>query len=141
MWCVPVRFDGEVVAVMVRLQGPLRGSASLYEQQYLSVFERLCDMVSEATFPYREDGVAGPGLPRVGDGVILIDGDGRVEFATPTPLTRCIASGIYAPAEDAASPNWVSRARRSSAPWSSAFPPSRRSTAATTSRFFFTAFR
>ena len=42
VWCVPVRFDGRVVAVMVRLQGPLRGPASLYEQAYLSIFERLC---------------------------------------------------------------------------------------------------
>ena len=25
VWCVPVRFDGRIVAVMVRLQGPLRG--------------------------------------------------------------------------------------------------------------------
>jgi len=68
VWCVPVRFKGEVIAVLVRLQGPLRGSASLFEQSYLSVFRRLCDMVSDATFPYREDAVAGPGLPRVGDG-------------------------------------------------------------------------
>ncbi len=45
VWCVPVRFDGRVVAVMVRLQGPLRGPASLYEQAYLSIFERLCVMV------------------------------------------------------------------------------------------------
>ena len=73
MWCVPVRFAGQVIAVMVRLQGQLRGSASLFEQPYLSVFRRLCDMVSDATFPYREDVVAGPGLPRVGDGVILMD--------------------------------------------------------------------
>jgi hypothetical protein len=56
----PVRFEGEVVAVLVRLQGPLRGPASLYEQAYLSVFRRLCDMVADATFPYREDASPGP---------------------------------------------------------------------------------
>ena len=70
VWCIPVRFDGRVIAVLVRLQGPLRGPASLYEQAYLSIFERLCSMVSDATFPYREDTVAGPGMPRVGDGII-----------------------------------------------------------------------
>ncbi|HTB08796.1 MAG TPA: histidine kinase N-terminal domain-containing protein [Acidimicrobiales bacterium] len=99
VWCVPVSFRGEVVAVMVRLQGHLRGSASLYEQQYLSVFERLCDMVSDATFPYREDVVAGPGLPRVGDGVILIDETGRVEFATPNAFNALHRLGIYTSAE------------------------------------------
>jgi two-component system, sensor histidine kinase PdtaS len=98
-WCVPVRFHGEVVAVMVRLQGPLRGSASLYEFQYLSVFERLCDMVSEASFPYREDAVAGPGLPRVGDGVILLDALGQIEFTTPNAVNALHRLGIYAGAD------------------------------------------
>ena len=99
VWCVPVRFDGRVVAVMVRLQGPLRGPASLYEQAYLSIFERLCVMVSDSTFPFREEGVAGPGLPRVGDGIILIDGAGCVEFATPNAANALHRMGIYAPAE------------------------------------------
>ncbi|HTT58900.1 MAG TPA: sensor histidine kinase [Acidimicrobiales bacterium] len=99
VWCIPVRFRGEVVAVMVRLQGHLRGSASLFEQPYLSVFERLCDMVSESTFPYREDVVAGPGLPRVGDGVILIDEAGRVEFATPNAFNALHRLGIYTSTE------------------------------------------
>ncbi len=98
-WCVPVGFHGEVIAVMVRLQGPMRGSASLYEFQYLSVFERLCDMVSASSFPYREDAVAGPGLPRVGDGVILLDGLGRVEFATPNAVNALHRLGIYTSAE------------------------------------------
>jgi two-component system, sensor histidine kinase PdtaS len=111
VWCVPVRFDGRVVAVMVRLQGPLRGPASLYEQAYLSIFERLCLMVADATFPFREEGVAGPGLPRVGDGIILIDGDGRVEFATPNAANALHRMGIYAPAEGQTLPELGLRVR------------------------------
>ena len=99
VWCVPVRFDAEVVAVLVRLQGPLRGPASLYERAYLSIFERLCDMVADATFPFREDDVAGPGMPRVGDGIILVDGGGLVEFATPNAANALHRLGIYVPAE------------------------------------------
>ena len=99
VWCVPVRFHGSVIAVLVRLQAPLRATASLYEQSYLSIFVRLCDMVTDATFPYREDAVAGPGLPRVGDGVILIDGAGRVEFATPNAVNALHRLGIYTAAE------------------------------------------
>jgi two-component sensor histidine kinase len=98
-WCVPVRFGGHVIAVLVRLQGPLRGSASLYEHQYLSVFVRLCDMVADSSFPYREDAVAGPGLPRVGDGVILMDGLGQVEFATPNAVNALHRLGIYTSVE------------------------------------------
>jgi two-component sensor histidine kinase len=99
LWCVPVRFDGRVVAVLARLQGPLRGPASLYEQSYLSIFERFCEMVSDGTFPFREDGVAGPGVPRVGDGIILIDGEGRVEFATPNASNALHRLGVYSPTE------------------------------------------
>jgi len=98
-WFIPVRFDGRVIAVLVRLQGPLRGPASLYEQAYLSLFERLCDMVSDATFPYREAEVAGPGMPRVGDGIILIDGRGLVEFATPNATNAMHRLGLYAAME------------------------------------------
>ena len=99
VWCIPVRCDNRIVAVLVRLQGPLRGPASLYERAYLSIFERLCDMVGDSSFPYREDDVAGPGLPRVGDGIILIDGAGRVEFTTPNATNALHRLGIYAPAE------------------------------------------
>jgi two-component system, sensor histidine kinase PdtaS len=99
VWCIPVRFDGRVIAVLVRLQGPLRGPASLYEQAYLSIFERLCSMVSDATFPYREDTVAGPGMPRVGDGIILVNAVGEVEFATPNATNALHRLGVYAPTE------------------------------------------
>jgi two-component sensor histidine kinase len=99
VWCVPVSFDGKIVAVLVRLQGPLHGPASLYEQVYLSIFERLCSMVADATFPYREDDVAGPGMPRVGDGILLLDERGEVEFSTPNATNALHRLGIYASVE------------------------------------------
>ncbi len=110
-WCVPVRFDDEVVAVLVRLQGPLRGPASLYEQAYLSVFERLCSMVSDSSFPFREDDVAGPGMPRVGDGIILLDAEGRIEFATPNAVNAMHRLGIYASNEGRTLPELGLRVR------------------------------
>ncbi|MHB1969363.1 MAG: sensor histidine kinase, partial [Acidimicrobiales bacterium] len=78
-----------------RLQGA-RGGGSVFEVPYLSIFARLCTMVSDGTFPFREDDVAGPGLPRVGDGVILLDARGRVEFATPNAVNALHRLGIYA---------------------------------------------
>jgi len=94
VWCIPVRSHGEIVAVMVRLQGPLRSPASLYEQAYLEIFEELCSMVSEGSFPFREADVAGPGLPRVGDGVIKMDATGKVEFATPNATNALHRLGV-----------------------------------------------
>ena len=98
-WCIPVRWRGEVVAVLVRLQSPLLGPASLYEQVYLSIFDRLCTMVSEGAFPFPDEEVAGPGLPRIGDGVILLDRHGRVEFATPNAVNALHRLGIYSALE------------------------------------------
>ena len=95
-WCIPVKYQGVTVAVLVRVQGPLRGPASLYEQAYLGIFERLCAMVSGGTFPFREGDVAGPGMPRVGDGIVLIDGRGLIEFSTPNATNAFHRLGIYA---------------------------------------------
>ena len=99
VWAIPVRFADRVVAVLVRLQGPLHGPSSLYERVYLAIFVRLCDMVSDATFPFREEEVAGPGMPRVGDGIILLQADGRVEFATPNATNALHRLGIYSAVE------------------------------------------
>ncbi len=99
VWAIPVRFADRVIAVLVRLQGPLRGPSSLYEQAYLGIFVRLCDMVGGATFPFREEEVAGPGMPRVGDGIILLEGDGRIEFATPNATNALHRLGIYSAVE------------------------------------------
>ncbi|MEI8148619.1 MAG: histidine kinase N-terminal domain-containing protein, partial [Actinomycetes bacterium] len=98
-WAIPILHDGQFIAVLGRIQGPLRGPASAYETVYLETFGRLCEMVTEGTFPYRESDVAGPGFPRVGDGIILIDGRGLIEFATPNATNALHRLGLYASTE------------------------------------------
>lgn len=96
---IPITFDNTIIAVLVRVQGSVRGPASLYEASYLQIFERFCQMVSDATFPYREAEVAGPGFPRVGDGIVLIDARGLIEFATPNATNALHRLGLYASPE------------------------------------------
>lgn len=94
-WAIPVGFNGRIIAAVARLQASLGGAGSIFEVPYLQIFSRLCTMVRDGTFPFREDAVAGPGLPRVGDGMILIDSVGRVEFATPNAVNALHRLGVY----------------------------------------------
>jgi two-component sensor histidine kinase len=97
VWNIPVRHEGEVIGVLLRIQGPLRGAASLYERTYLDVFERLCTMVSESSFPFEDEDVAAEETPRVGDGAMVVDASGRVEYATPNAINALHRLGAYSP--------------------------------------------
>jgi two-component sensor histidine kinase len=71
----------------------------MYERTYLDVFERLADMVAQSAFPYPDEDVGTEEAPRVGDGVIVVDAEGRVEFASPNAMNAFHRMGIYAPPE------------------------------------------
>ena len=97
---VPVRFEGSVIAVLLRISlAPLRGPTSLYERTYLDVFDRLAAMVAESAFPFPDEDVATEESPRVGDGVVVVDAEGRVEFASPNALNAFHRMGVYSPPE------------------------------------------
>jgi two-component sensor histidine kinase len=94
---IPVRWRGEVVAVMSSEQAPTpRREPSELERTYQAVFERFAQMIAAGAFPYElgpEDRVPRE-PPRVGDGVILLDGNGRVEFASPNAISALTRAGV-----------------------------------------------
>ncbi len=93
---IPVRFGGRIIAVLLRVSlAPLKGPTSMYERTYLDVFERLADMVAQSAFPFPDEDVGTEEAPRVGDGVVVVDSDGRVEFASPNALNAFHRMGIY----------------------------------------------
>ena len=97
---IPVRLDGKVIAVLLRVSlAPLRGPTSLYEKTYLDVFERLAAMVTESAFPFPDEDVGTEEAPRVGDGVVIVDAEGRVEFASPNAINAFHRMGVYSPPE------------------------------------------
>jgi len=97
---IPVRFGGQIIAVLLRVSlAPLKGPTSMYERTYLDVFERLADMVTQSAFPFPDEDVGTEEAPRVGDGVVVVDADGRVEFASPNALNAFHRMGIYTPPE------------------------------------------
>jgi two-component sensor histidine kinase len=97
---VPVRFGGKVIAVLLRVsQARHGGPTSMYEKTYLKVFKRLAEMVAEAAFPYPDEDVGAEEAPRVGDGFVVVDAEGRVEFATPNAINALHRMGVYSPPE------------------------------------------
>ena len=93
---IPVRFEGRIIGALLRVSlAPLKGPTSMYERTYLDVFERLADMVAQSAFPFPDEDVGTEEAPRVGDGVVVVDADGRVEFASPNAMNAFHRMGIY----------------------------------------------
>jgi two-component sensor histidine kinase len=85
---VPVVFHGQVIAVMAReaalsLHRPFGDLA----RTYLDTFDRLAAMVAAGDYPFLDEEALSAGAPRVGDGVLVIDGGGRITFASPNAVS------------------------------------------------------
>lgn len=85
---IPVRFDGEVIAVLGRARdatGTLPSSP--LESAYRDAAEALCAMVVDGSFPLDEANTLGLSTPRAGDGFLRLGVDGRVDYASPNALS------------------------------------------------------
>jgi two-component sensor histidine kinase len=84
---LPVRVDGRIVAVVSRGTNLAAArSPSQLEIAYLRTANDLAQMLAEGRWPYQGD-PAPEGGPRVGDGLIRLDADGTVMFASPNALS------------------------------------------------------
>ena len=94
--CIPVRHGGAVVAVVTRETRPALGrQLGELEQHYLSAFDRFARMIAEGSFPFRQDDDEFEDAPRVGDGVIVLDSELRVRFASPNTVSAMHRFGIH----------------------------------------------
>ena len=83
---IPVRYDGQVVAVIARDTNLAAArTPSRLEIAYLRSANDLAQMLAEGTWP-QPGSDAGAGL-RVGDGLVRLDADGTVAFASPNALS------------------------------------------------------
>ena len=97
--CVPVRRDGKVIGVLTREAAPSIGRQhGELERTYLDIFNRFARMIASGDFPY-EDKDDTAEAPRVGDGVLLVDPAGRVEYASPNAVSAFHRVGVHANAE------------------------------------------
>ena len=94
--CIPVRFAGEIVAVMTRETpyGVGRRPGEL-ERVYVGVFDRIARMVAAGAFPFPLEEQLSSEPARVGDGVMVLDASGRVEYASPNAVNAMHRLGVY----------------------------------------------
>ena len=91
---IPVRHEGVVVAVLAKDTNlAVTRSPSTLELTYLDIAADLCLMVSAGTFPpvKLQDAEMGP---RVGDGLVRLDGAGAVTYASPNALSAYRRIGV-----------------------------------------------
>ena len=81
---IPVFFQGQVIAVISRHRNAenMRSPGKL-ELNYREIANHLYQMVAEGNFPYQAAGSLFEPVPRVGDGLIRLDVNGAISFASP----------------------------------------------------------
>lgn len=81
---IPVMVDSHVVGVISRHRNSeLMRQPSRLELNYREIAHKLYRMVSEGTFPFPDAGTLFDPAPRVGDGLIRLDVNGVVSYASP----------------------------------------------------------
>ncbi len=97
--CIPVRFGAATVAVLARLNAETGRRPGHLERTYRGLFDRFVTMVTESTFPFPSEEVATEEAPRVGDGLVLVDEEGRVQYASPNATNALHRMGMYSQVE------------------------------------------
>jgi two-component sensor histidine kinase len=98
--CIPVRCRGEVIGVLTRESAPSFGrQPGELERTYVDVFNRFARMIAAGDFPFDAQDAESEEAPRVGDGVILLDASGRVEYTSPNGVSALHRIGVHANAE------------------------------------------
>jgi two-component sensor histidine kinase len=97
MMAIPVRFEGEVIAVLTREWSQHTGrQPGELERTYLEIFERFAEMIVRGAFPFVGRVADSSVAPRVGDGAIVLDADARVRYASPNATSALHRVGISA---------------------------------------------
>lgn len=97
--CIPVRWHGETIAVVNREAAPSVRHPGELERTYIEVFNRFARMIASGEFPFDSEEGPSEEAPRVGDGVIVLDGSGRVEYSSPNAISALHRVGVHANTE------------------------------------------
>jgi len=96
---LPIVMNGSAIAVLTReVSQVVSRSSSRLELNYKGAADDLLRMITQGGFPVHTS-VTGPrrGAPRVGDGVVRLDGVGHVTYASPNALSCFHRLGVHGP--------------------------------------------
>jgi len=95
---IPVIWKGETVAILASEKAFIGETPrSEMERTYLSIFDRFAAMFGRGEFPYGEESRFQHRMPRLGDGLLLVNGDGQIEFASPNAVSLLHRLGWHRP--------------------------------------------
>jgi two-component sensor histidine kinase len=94
--CIPVRWGEDLVAVLTRESALAVGRRpGELERVYVEVFDRFARMIARGEYPFPLDEEVTSESPRVGDGVMVLDAAGRVDYASPNAVNALHRMGMY----------------------------------------------
>ncbi|MEY9871817.1 two-component sensor histidine kinase/PAS domain-containing protein [Streptacidiphilus sp. MAP12-33] len=92
---IPVRREGRILGVIARNTNLLTvRTPSRLELTYLQSASDLAQMIANGTFPFLGEQVDMDASPRAGDGLIRLDADGVVTYASPNALSAYHRLGL-----------------------------------------------
>jgi two-component sensor histidine kinase len=92
---IPVRHEGRLIAVVARHTNLATArTPSRLELTYLASAADLATMVAEGRFPFPGGSADTDSSPRAGDGLLRLDADGRVAYASPNAVSAYRRLGL-----------------------------------------------
>ena len=95
MLAIPVRHNGTVIAVLTKewIEQSGRRPGEL-ERVYTTIFDHFVEMIAAGAFPSASRVGDSSAAPRVGDGVMYLDGDACVQYVSPNATSALHRVGI-----------------------------------------------
>jgi two-component sensor histidine kinase len=94
---IPIRHRGHIVALLTREAATTTGRRpGELERVYFDIFDRFARMIHQGTFPFRGDSATPEDAPRVGDGVLFLDAEATVRYASPNAVSSLHRMGVHA---------------------------------------------
>ena len=93
MDAVPVRFEGRVIGVVTKEGSPATSRRpGRLERVYLDAAEHVSQMIADGIFPFADRPLTE--WPRVGDGLFVLEQDGKIAWASPNALSSLRRLGV-----------------------------------------------